>query len=261
VIPKLSGVAPTTSDGRAVLDAIRSWNGSCDLDSRGCAAYLAFELRLIGGLVDDELGPLARDYVDSGAAWQATIRLLDEPASRWWDDGTTSDVKESERDIVARALDRAGGELRTALGAPDGWRWGALHRATFREQTLGEGGIAPLDWYLNRGPVEVPGAAGAVLQTYYQPSRAYADPDEPDYKPVGIDHVFDVTVLPSYRLTIDMSDLDGARIVQTTGQSGNPFDGHYGDLIEAWRTGGTVPLPFSRKAVDAAAAATVTFQP
>jgi hypothetical protein len=41
-----------------------------------------------------------------------------------------------------------------------------------------------------------------------------------DYVPVGIDHVFDVTNLPSYRLTIEMSDLDGARIVITTGPGG-----------------------------------------
>jgi penicillin amidase len=58
-----------------------------------------------------------------------------------------------------------------------------------------------------------------------------------------------------------MSDLDGARIVQSTGQSGNPFDGHYGDLIEMWRSGESVPLPFSAKAVEKAATATVTFEP
>ncbi len=49
-----------------------------------------------------------------------------------------------------------------------------------------------------------------------------------------------------------MGDLDGARIVQTTGQSGNPFDAHYGDLIDEWAAGQTVPLPFSRSAVEAA---------
>jgi acyl-homoserine lactone acylase PvdQ len=107
----------------------------------------------------------------------------------------------------------------------------------------------------------VAGAAGAVLNTYSDVRRAYADPDEPGVKPLGIGEVFGVTVAPSYRLTIDMSDLDGARIVQTTGQSGNPFDGHYGDLIEAWRTGDTVALPFSAKAVDKSATATVTFEP
>jgi penicillin amidase len=261
VIPKLEGVAPTTADGRAVLEALRDWDRTCGTDSHGCAAYMAFELRLAGGLFDDELGPLARDYVGSSPSWQATIRLLDDPNSPWWDDSRTTDVHETARDIAARALDQAGGELRAALGDPASWRWGALHQATFREQTLGTSGIGPLDWYLDRGPVEVPGAAGAVLNTYCDLSRAYPDPDDPDFKPLGIDKVFGVTVLPSYRLTIDMSDLDGARIIQTTGQSGNPFDGHYGDLIDTWRSGETVPLAFSAKAVDKAAAATVTFEP
>jgi len=62
--------------------------------------------------------------------------------------------------------------------------------------------------------------------------------------------VFEITNLPSYRLAIDMADLDGARIVQTTGQSGNPFDTHYGDLIDDWINGESVPLPFSLAAVN-----------
>lgn len=259
VIPKLAEVAPTTTDGRAVLDAIRAWDHDCDVDSRGCAAYVAFELRLGGAIFDDDLGPLAREYVGSGASWQQTIRLLDNPDSGWWDDTSTDDVHETARDIIARALDRAGGELRAAIGSPAAWRWGAIHHAVFQEQTLGASGIGPLESYLNRGPFEVPGAAGAILNTYYDTARAYPDPYDKDFKPVGIDHVFDVSTLPSFRLTIDMSDLDGARIIQTTGQSGNPFDGHYGDMIETWVSGETVALPFTRQAVDKAAAATMTF--
>ena len=71
---------------------------------------------------------------------------------------------------------------------------------------------------------------------------------------MGIDRVFDVTNLPSYRLTIDMRDLDGARIVITTGQSGNPFDQHYGDLIPLWANGDTLALPFSAPNVASSAA-------
>jgi len=92
-----------------------------------------------------------------------------------------------------------------------------------------------------------------VNNTYYQPSRAYPDPEDPSYQPVGIDDVFSVTNLPSYRLSIDLGDLDGARIVQTTGQSGNPFDHHYGDLIDDWLTGVSVPFPFSVTATSDAA--------
>ena len=70
-----------------------------------------------------------------------------------------------------------------------------------------------------------------------------------------------MTNMPSYRLTIDMSDLDGARIVITTGQAGNPFDRHYNDQIDPWRTGGTVPLPFTAEAIQAAAASTLVMRP
>ena len=70
-----------------------------------------------------------------------------------------------------------------------------------------------------------------------------------------------VTTLPSYRLTIDMSDLDGAGIVITTGQAGNPFDRHYNDLIDVWSKGQLVPFPFTRAAIDAATVAQLTLTP
>ena len=58
-----------------------------------------------------------------------------------------------------------------------------------------------------------------------------------------------------------MVDPDAARIVITTGQSGNPFDRHYGDLIGTWATGGTVPLPFSAAAIGTATVSTLTLSP
>jgi penicillin amidase len=78
---------------------------------------------------------------------------------------------------------------------------------------------------------------------------------------VGIGEVFDVTNGPSLRFTVDMSDLDGARIIITTGQSGNPFAPHYADLIPRWAAGETVPLPFSPGNVAASAVETLTLSP
>jgi penicillin amidase len=131
----------------------------------------------------------------------------------------------------------------------------------FQEQTLGVSGIGPLEWYFDSGARPVGGVDGAIQNNYYQTSAAYPDPGDPSYVPVGLDKVFSVTNGPSYRLTVDMSNLDGARIVTTTGQSGNPFDRHYGDLIDAWAGGGTVPLPFSPDAVSKAAVTTLTLAP
>jgi penicillin G amidase len=261
LIPVLEQVVPTTNDGRIIAARISGWDGTCGIDSLGCAAWNAWEYRALRDLFDDDLGRLARDYVGSPVSWVAFAGLLEDPTSEWWDDATTSDLVERAPDIVTRAMDEAGAELREAIGSPDRWSWGRLHTATFREATLGVSGIGPLEWYFNDGPHAVPGMAGAVNNTYYRFTMAYPDPGDPEFEPVGIDHVFAVTNLPSYRLTIDMLDLDGARIVITTGQSGNPFDRHYGDQIDAWRTGGTVPLPFSAKAIEQAAASVLRLTP
>ena len=251
VIPFVASARPATDDGLLLETRMEGWKDrACPAESMGCAAYLTFEYRLLRGLFDDELGPLAREYVGGGASWQAMIALLAKPDSPWWDDVTTTDRRETRDDIIAAALDEAGKELRAAYGDPTKWTWGAIHTATFRETTLGSSGIGPLEWYFDKGPYPAPGAAGAVNNTYDKPSRVYPDPTDPSYTPVGIDHVFDVTNLPSYRLAIDLSDLDGALIVQTTGQSGNPFDAHYGDLIDEWLNGDSVPLPFSLSAIN-----------
>ena len=47
----------------------------------------------------------------------------------------------------------------------------------------------------------------------------------------------------------------------TTGQSGNPFDSHYGDLIPLWAIGESVALPFSASNVAASAVETLTLSP
>ena len=262
IAPHFEDATPATADGRLLRERILAWDHRASLDSEGATAYLVAEYRLLRGLFDDDLGSLAREYVGSGASWQALIATLDDPKSAWWDDTTTPDQRETEADVISNALDAAGADLRTALGSdPKSWTWGRLHQATFREATLGESGIGPLEWYFDKGPYPAPGAAGAVNNTYYRPSRGYADPDDPSYVPDGLLGIFEITNLPSYRLTIDMSDLDGARIVQTTGQSGNPFDSHYGDLIDEWLSGGTVALPFTTKAVDAAETQRVTLSP
>jgi penicillin amidase len=251
---------PATEDGRIIAARIDNWDGACGVDSLGCAAWNAWEYRVQRAIFDDDLGRLARDYVGSDFSWVVLEQLLGDPNASWWDDVSTPE-REDGPTIVERAMDEAGRELRAAVGSPDRWSWGRLHTATFREGTLGLSGIGPLEWYFNDGPHPVPGTAGAINNTFHRFVDAYPDPDEPDAPVVGIAKVFEMTNMPSYRLTIDMGDLDGAQVVITTGQAGNPFDRHYNDQIDAWRSGGTVPLPFTTDAIRAAAVSTLTLTP
>lgn len=259
-VPYLDGIEPATDAGRTVAERILDWDGACDTTSTGCAAYMVFEYRILRALFDDDLGPLARDYVGSVFSWVVLTSALADAESPWWDDVTTPG-RETAQAQIAAAMDAAGTDLEVAFGDPSDWTWGRLHTATFVEGTIGSSGIGPLEWYANPPSLAVDGAAGAINNTYYRLGRAYPDPHDDTFEPLPVSELFTVTNLPSYRLVIDMSQLDEARLVITTGQSGNPFDRHYGDLIDDWAAGETVPLAFTRAAIEAAAVSRLDLTP
>ena len=265
VVPFLAGIVPATADGRLALDRIRQWDHTCPTSSLGCTAFMDFEYRVLRDLFDPRLGSgsqpndIARLFVGSERSVAAMVALLHQPDSRWWDDPATPQV-ETRDQVLAQALDQAGADLRAALGDPAGWTWGSLHTVEFDEQSFGASGIPPFHLVFDRGPYPVAGAPLAVDQTAFDLSRAYPDPYQ--HTPAGnLKTIFAATSGPSYRFVVDTGDLDGARIVITTGQSGVPFDTHYGDLIDRWLADETVTLPFSRPAVDAAATQTLRLAP
>jgi penicillin G amidase len=264
VVPRLQalGPTPTTADGLALWTSLTRWDHRCAVDSTGCAAFATLELALMRAIFDDELGPIAREYVGSTMSWEALIEVLRNPANPWWRTSGSSDGgAPAPAAIVAGVIDQTAAAMRATYGDPSGWTWGRLHQVRFRESTLGNSGIAPLEWYFNSAPRPVAGADGAVQNNYYRVQPAYADPYDPGYEPLSNVEVFGVTNGPSYRLTIDMNDIDGARIIITTGQSGNPGDPHYGDMVGLWADGQTVGLPFSPGNVQASAAQTLTLTP
>ena len=78
VDPERHGAAPRAGDivlllwtapsrrrptAQTIAARIADWDGACDVDSLGCAAYMAWEYRVLRGIFDDDLGTLARDYV------------------------------------------------------------------------------------------------------------------------------------------------------------------------------------------------------
>ncbi|MBZ5593286.1 MAG: penicillin acylase family protein [Acidobacteriia bacterium] len=123
---------------------------------------------------------------------------------------------------LSQALDQAGHEF-----GPDmtSWQWGARHQIRFHHPL----GVRTFD----RGPVARPGDAQTVNAT----SGA----------------AFTQTNGASYREVLDLSDWDRSVITNVPGESGDPESPHYDDLIEDWAAGRYHPLPFTRRAVEAAA--------
>src|SRR5262249_52148416 len=61
---------------------------------------------------------------------------------------------------------------------------------------------------------------------------------------------FGVTNGASFRMVLDVGNWDQSVVINTPGQSGNPFSPHYRDLPRLWANGDFVPLVYSREAVE-----------
>jgi penicillin amidase len=147
--------------------------------------------------------------------------------------------------------------LRATVGDPAFWEWGRIHTVTFQEQTLGTSGIGPLEWIFNKGPFAAPGSCTTINKICGSISV--------DWPPEGdtgnLTARFAAGSGPSYRLVVDMANLDGATILPTTGESGVPFDAHYDDFISRWLENSPMPLNWTSGAVDGAATQTLLLQP
>jgi penicillin amidase len=133
----------------------------------------------------------------------------------------------SERNaILAKTLDESFAEIGKRLGSDRSeWKWGNLHKAYFRHPL----GVASLDLPAHSRPGD-----GYTVNATGGPNYSQAHG-------------------ATYREVIDVSDWDRSIMTNVPGESGNPGDKHYGDLINNWADGTYHPMPYSRKAVEAAA--------
>uniref|UniRef100_Q01TV0 Penicillin amidase n=1 Tax=Solibacter usitatus (strain Ellin6076) TaxID=234267 RepID=Q01TV0_SOLUE len=102
--------------------------------------------------------------------------------------------------------------------------WGALHQLTLAHP------LGKAEFQL--GPVPRPGDANTVNATSGTNFRQ--------------------TNGASWREVLDVGDWDRSVMTNVPGESGNPGSSHYSDLLADWAAGRYHPLPFSRKAVEAA---------
>ena len=110
--------------------------------------------------------------------------------------------------------------------------WGEIHGATFRNDTLGESGIGPIETLFNRGPYATSGGEEIVNATGWTVGES-----------------FEVDWLPSEREIVDMGDLRNSVTVHTTGQSGHAYHPHYADMAPLWASGKYYPMFWDEQAV------------
>ncbi|MBU8933448.1 MAG: penicillin acylase family protein [candidate division Zixibacteria bacterium] len=214
-------------------EAMRSWDGSTDLQSRQTALLVEFLNALRDEIFADDLDDLA------GRVSRFTVdRIYHDTAAMWIDDQRTKNTIESREDIGARAM-------RRALETTSGRSWGQMHSLTMRHP-MGAVPVLGSMLKLARGPWPWAGTSGTLNSSF---TRRTSDGN---YRSV---------VAPSWRMVIDFANTDSVTIVLPAGNSGNPVSSHFFDFNELWQRGDYWVVPFSRAQVQAQAASVMVLRP
>ena len=205
------------SDNQAnAQNALKDWDYQNRADSTGAAVFNAFWRHFLQNTFNDQV-PEERYYPDGGSRWNEIMRHMDEN-SAWWDDKTTTDVTETRADTLRKSFEQGVAELEKMLGNdPTKWNWGEMHASTFRNGTLGESGVPPIEALFNRGPFPTSGGEAIVNATGWSVQDGY-----------------ETNWLPSMRMIVDLGNLNNSVTVHTTGQSGHAYHPHYIDMAEMW---------------------------
>ena len=229
LLPHLLATQARSDPARRALGLLDGWSGDLDAGSAAAAIYEVW----VGRIAVVAFGDAGDGSpVDAYVAWRETFvctalpSMLDTnvppPGGGSWDE------------VLAVALDEAVALLAERFGSDEqGWRWGALHRVRFAHPLARLPGIGAL---FVAAEHEVGGDEQTVLQGGFDARLG-----------------FDAVVVPSWRVVVDLADLDGSLAVLTTGQSGNPASSHWNDQSDLWASGKLRACPFSRPAVEAAA--------
>jgi penicillin amidase len=225
--------APTGEPAlRAAVEALRRWDGTMAMDSRGAAVFAVFYRHLFPEVFGDELDAATLEGMrtlnnHSAVALHAVLKGAPADGGARWLDRQDTPAVEDRAAIFRAALAKAAAELAQRLGSdPAAWRWGDLHQIELQHPLGRVRALAPL---FNVGPAPMPGHAQTVNKTQFT---------DADYR---------VYQGPSMRQLTDLGDIARAQSVLPAGQSGIPASPHYADQFPLWRNGQYHPLLMDRE--------------
>jgi penicillin amidase len=220
------------------LERLRAWDGDETVHSVAAAIYEVMASKHLGKSLVAATVPAAAQALVGDGHLDAVISALEAPGP-----DLGADPEQTRRGVLLRALSGAVDELQERLG-PDlsAWSWGRLHQASWTP-AVAELADPQLKAQMSIGPLQTPGSGSTPrAQTY----RAQD---------------FSVVSGASVRIVVDVGRWDDSVVMNSPGQSGDPFVAHYRDLFPIWAEGAYVPLAFSRAAVDRVAESVLRLSP
>lgn len=242
-----------TAQARALLT---NWQFTQPADKSREASAASYFNAVWAHLLDNTFGDeLPRGAMpDGGSRWMTVMAdLLKDPRNAWWDDKRTPGVIEGRDEILRKSMVDAHLDLVQHLGKdPATWQWGRLHPLTLHHPVMSQDSVpAVVRSIFEIGTAGAPGGPSIVNAFGWNAAATSA---------TGVDR-FAVVRGPSMRMVVDLADLDASTWVVGGGRSGHPFQGSYGDQVEAWLAGETFSWPFSTAAVAAGQVGELTLTP
>ena len=217
----------------AALRLLRDWDGRAAAGSAAAALFETWFHRHLRGAVVAALVPEAARALVGEGDMTRVLEALEGPDPRFGPDPAAV-----RRDLLRTSLAAAWTELTARLGPdPAAWSWGALLKARFVHP------LSALATGLDAGPA----ARGGSRETVGRSGFRGAD--------------FRVEHGASVKLLLDTGDWDRSLATNTPGQSGDPDDPHYRDLLEDWAADRYFPLLHSPAAIRRATTRLILLKP
>jgi len=236
LVPLLKDIPVSTPLIQKAMELLKAWDFVLSPESGAAAIYVAWERAVLDNLKNVLLPEAVRPVLRQLPLLKA-IRWLEAPDSR------LGPIPEAERDrLLIHSLEQAVELLVKTFGPePVRWRYGDSrfhHVRIFHplSDALQEG----LRQQFDLGPLPRGGNGKTVNNT--------ADTDNQ-------------TSGATFRIIADLADWDLSVGTNAPGQSGDPKDPHYSDLLNPWAEGKYFPVYFSRAKIQSAAEKTIRLVP
>ena len=228
---------------KVALNLLANWNGEMNEHLPEPLIYSAWIRALQVRLVQDELGPLSKEFSQVKPLFIERVYRNIDGAGQWCD-VVQSEPIETCAAMAQLALDDALTELlNTYSNDINDLRWGEAHQATHDHPVLGK--IPVLKWFVN-----------------IRHSTSGGDNTLQRGKTIGTGPNPYLNVhAGAYRGVYDFADPNSSVFIISTGQSGHPLSRHYDNLAELWRRGEYVPMSLDESLARAGATGVTTLSP
>lgn len=222
-----------TANETKALTHLKNWNGKAETSSVGMTLFNQFSYEFYKAMLQDELGEeMFKQILNTHLGKRLFEPMMKGKYPIWNDNKTTTNKIENLEEIQLLAFQNTISKLEKSLNNDvDSWTWDKVHTVEYKHP-FGE--IKLLKPFFNVGPFPAVGTNEVLNNQIFDLTDNYK---------------MEVKAGPSTRRIIDFSDVENAKAIVPTGNSGNVMSPHYKDQTQLFLDGKYIPMLINEKKI------------